>query len=146
MNTQSNKAFNFRLCAGLLVILLASILGRDITRPFYGLHSWAEAHGPWHARTHLKYGLGYTHGWLTKAVGNPPTENPSRYLDHPHLSCHMTLPFYAVFGVHEWSYRSLNIILTIITLLLFLKILHGLLDDTTALLAGLLFCLFPVIG
>jgi hypothetical protein len=58
----------------------------------------------------------------------------------------MTLPYYAIVGVHEWSYRSLNIALTIITLLLFLKILRGLVDDKTALLAGLFFCLFPVIG
>jgi len=142
---QSSNSRDFWLCGGLLAILLASILTQDITRPFYGLHSWAEAHGPWHARVHLKYGLGYTKGFATKAVGNPPTEHPTRYLDHPQLGSLMTLPYYAVFGVHEWSYRALNTMLTIIAMLLFLKILRGLLDDKTALLAGLFFCLFPVI-
>ena len=140
------KVTNFWVLGGLLAVLLAFILGRDINRPFYGLHSWAEAHGPWHARVHLRCGLGYTKGFLTKSVGYPCTENPTRYLDHPQLSSLMTLPYYAIVGVHEWSYRSLNIALTIITLLLFLKILRGLVDDKAALLAGLFFCLFPVIG
>lgn len=39
---------------------------RDTVRPFYGLHSLGEAHGPWNARTHIKYSLGYTKGMLTK--------------------------------------------------------------------------------
>lgn len=143
----SKGSVNFWLCGLLLVLLLASITTRDINRPFYGLHSWAEAHGPWHARVHLTYGLGYTKGWLTKAVGNPPTENPSRYLDHPQLPSLMGLPFYIVLGeVSEWSYRTINISMTILSLLLFLRILRGLVDEKTALLGGLFFCLFPVIG
>jgi len=97
---QSSNIVGFWFCAGLLAVLLASILARDITRPFYGLHSWAEAHGPWAARVHLKYGLGYTHGFLTKAVGNPPTENPTRYLDHPQLSSLLNAVAMAVLGVH----------------------------------------------
>lgn len=141
-----SKMLNFWVLGVVLAVLLALNLGRDINRPFYGLHSWAEAHGPWHARVHLRCGLGYTKGFLTKSVGYPCTENPTRYLDHPQLGSLMTLPYYAIVGVHEWSYRSLNIALTIITLLLFLKILRGLVDDKTALLAGLFFCLFPVIG
>ncbi len=76
---QSDKAVNFWLCAGLLAILLASTLARDITRPFTGLHSWAQASGAWAARSHARYGLGYTKGVSTFAVGQPPTENPKRY-------------------------------------------------------------------
>ena len=143
---QSDKAVNFWLCAGLLAILLTSILARDIDRPFYGLHSWAEAHGPWKARVHLKYGLGYTKGFMTNAVGNPPTKNATRYLDHPQLPSLLDAAVMAVLGVNTWSLRTANVAATIITLLLFLKILRGLLDDKTALLAGLFFCLFPLIG
>ena len=47
-------------------------------------------------------------------------------------------------GVNEWALRVMNIICTIITLFLFLKILRHLFDDITALLAGLFFCLFPL--
>jgi len=50
-----------------------------------------------------------------------------------------------VLGVNTWSMRATNILATIVALLLFLKILRGLLDDRTTLLAGLLFCLFPLI-
>ncbi len=137
---------NFRVLAGLLCILLVSIMARDIDRPFTGLHSWGDAHGPWLARVHLKYGLGYTKGFETWAVGDPPTENPSRYLDHPQLHGLLNIPAMAVLGIHNWSLRAVNVVATVISLLLFLKILRGLLDEMTALLAGLFFCLFPLIG
>ena len=143
---QSDKTLNFWFCAGLLAILLASILSRDITRPFCGLHSWADAHGPWAARVHLKYGLTYTKGFSTRAVGYPPVEKPFRYLDHPQLPALLNAAAMAVLGIHNWSLRVVNVTATIITLLLFLKILHRLLDDKTAILAGLFFCLFPIIG
>jgi len=149
---QSNKARNFWLCAGLLVVLLCSIMtqfwssSNNITRPFYGLHSWAEAHGPWNARVHLTYGLGYTKGLVTKAVGYPPTQKPTRYLDHPQLPALLNAAAMTVLGINTWALRATNVAATVVALLLFLKILHGLLDDKTALLAGLFFCLFPLIG
>jgi hypothetical protein len=143
---QSSKALRFWCLGGLLAALLVFALGHDIARPFYGLHSWADAHSAWAARVPVKYGLGYTKGFSTRAVGYPPTENPYRYLDHPQLSALLNAAAMAVLGIHTWSLRAVNIIATIITLLLFLKILRGLLDDKTALLAGLFFCLFPVIG
>lgn len=143
---QSNKALNFWLCAGLLVVLLCSILARDITRPFYGLHSWADAHGPWLARVQLKHGFGYTKGLYTWAVGDPPTENPTRYLDHPQLPGLLNAAAMAVLGINRWALRATNVAATVVALLLFLKILRRLLDDKTALLAGLFFCLFPLIG
>ena len=149
---QSNKARNFWLCAGLLVVLLCSIMtqfwspSNNITRPFYGLHSWADAHGPWLARVQLKYGFGYTKGLYTWAVGDPPTENPTRYLDHPQLPGLLNAAAMAVLGINRWALRATNVAATVVALLLFLKILRRLLDDKTALLAGLFFCLFPLIG
>jgi hypothetical protein len=143
---QAGKTLNFWFCGGLLVVLLVSIMARDITRPFYGLHSWADAHGPWLARVQLKYGFGYTKGLYTWAVGDPPTENPSRYLDHPQLPGLLNAAAMAVLGINNWALRATNVVATIAALLLFLKILRGLLDDKTALLAGLFFCLFPLIG
>jgi hypothetical protein len=136
----------FWVCAGALVLLLTSILSRDITRPFYGIHSWAEAHTPWLARVQIRNGFSYTKGFMTWSVGNPPTQNPRRYLDHPQLGSLINAAFMAVLGINEWALRVVNIAATIITLLLFLKILKNLTDEKTALLAGLLFCLFPVIG
>ena len=141
----SKEGVGFWFCAGLLAILIASIMSRDITRPFYGLHSWAEAHGPWLARAHLIYGFGYTKGLMTHAVGNPPSKNPPRYLDHPQLGSLLDTAAMAVLGIHNWSLRVVNITATVVALLLFLKILKGLLDEKTALLAGFFFCLFPLI-
>jgi len=143
---QSNKARNFWLCAGLLVVLLASIMARDINRPFYGLHSWAEAHGAWLGRVHLKYGLAYTKGLRTWAVGEPPTANPHRYLDHPQLSVLLNAGVMAILGINEWALRVAKIITSIASLLIFLRILKALVDVKTALLAGLFYALFPLTG
>lgn len=142
----SEKKTCFWFCAGLLAILVASTLSRDITRPFYGLHSWDHAHYAWMARNHVKYGLGYTKGLDTFAVGNPPAKNPQRYLNHPQLNTLLYGTAMAIFGINNWSVRLANLLTTIATLFLFLKILRRLVDDITALLAGLLFCLFPLIG
>jgi len=140
------KTLNFRFCAGLLAVLLASILARDIGRPFYGLHSWGDAGCAWKARCYLKYSLQYTKGFSVWAVGDPPTENPNRALDHPQLGLFLPAVDMALFGADEKGLRIGGIIRAVAALLIFLKILHGLLDERTALLAGLLYVLFPVIG
>ena len=148
INSVEKNKFNgyFWIFGGLLCILLISIMARDINRHFTGLHSWADAHGPWQARVQVKYGFGYTKGLYTWAVGDPPTENPSRYIDHPQLTGLINAAFMAVFGINRWALRAENLVATVVTLLLFLKILRGLLDEKTALLAGLFFCMFPLIG
>lgn len=141
---QQDKTPNFWFCAGLLAVLVASIYARDITRPFYGLHSWGQASGAWAARSHVKYGLGYTKGMATWAVGDPPTQAPKRYLDHPQLGGLINAAIMAVFGINEWSRRAVGIVTSIITLMLFLRILRRLIDEKTTLLAGLILVLFPI--
>ena len=141
-----NRFSNFWLIAGLLTILLIVILSRDITRPFTGLHSWAGAGGSTVARAHVKYGLGFTKGYSTWAYGDPPTENPTVYLDHPQLNNLIVAAFMKVFGLHDWTHRIINLVATAMTLLLFLRLLREFTDDVTTLLAGLLYTLFPLIG
>jgi len=140
------KYNNFWLIGCLLVVLLGVTLSRDITRPFTGLHSWAQASGAWVTRSHVKYGLEYTKGVSTWAVGQPPVENPKRYWDHPQLSGLIASVFMRVFGINEWSSRIVSIIVAILTLLIFLNILRHLADDLTALLSGLILVLMPITG
>lgn len=137
---------NFWVFGGLLCILLVSIMARDIDRPFTGLHSWAEAHGAWAARAHCNYGLGYTRGLTTWAVGNPPTKNPQRYFDHPQFGVLLTTASMYVLGVDEAGRRATKIVISVIALLLLLRILRGLTDQQTALLSGLFCVLFPITG
>ena len=137
---------NFWVFAGLLCVLLVSTMAWNIDRPFIGLHSLGHAHDAWVARSHLNYGLSYTKGFDTFAVGNPPAKNPSRYLDHPQLHTLLNSAAMAVLGINSWSLRVVNILATIVTLLLFLKIISHLLEPAVAILAGLLFCLFPMTG
>ncbi len=75
--------------------------GLFITRPYYGLHSWASANHAWAARSHLKYGLGYTKGYHTPAVGYPPPANPQRYVSHPPLPTLIAAFGMLLFGATE---------------------------------------------
>ena len=135
---------NFWFAGCMIAVLLVFNLGRDIDRPFYGLHSWGAASGAWAARSHYEYGFGYTHFMTTWAVGNPPTQNPSRYLDHPQLSGIVATAAFAIFGVNERAPRIFNLFTSVLALLLFLKIVRKLIDEKTALLAGLLYAIFPL--
>ena len=69
---QLDRPSDFWFYAGLLAILLVSIMAHDIGRPFYGLHSWDEASAAWRARAFLNYDLKYTKGFAVWAVGDPP--------------------------------------------------------------------------
>ncbi len=146
IHSQSLSGISFWACAGLLIILLMSIMSRGINRPFYGLHSWAQASGAWGARVHAKYGLGYTKGLSTLVVGDPPPAHPYRYLDHPQLNVVVASFAMRIFGINIWSLGVLSLIQATIGLLLFLKILKNIADEKTALLAGLLYVLFPLTG
>jgi hypothetical protein len=140
------KSGTFWFVAAGIAIILVAIMAQDITKPFIELHSWGRAHDAWVARSNVVYGLSYTKGFDTFAVGNPPPKEPTRYLDHPVLFTLIDSAAMYALGVNEWSLRVMNIVCTIIALLIFIKIIRHLADDVTALLAGLFFCLFPLIA
>jgi len=119
---------------------------RPFNGPFYGLHSWAKATGSWSARSHAHYGLGYTKGFTTWAVGDPPTKNPKRYVDHPQLPTLLMGGVMAIFGANDWTPQLVRIITTVIGMLILLKLLRGLFEEKTALLAMLFLGLLPLMG
>lgn len=130
----------------LLVAYHAAVMAQDINRPFCGLHSWAAASGAWAARVHVKYGWDYTGGVTTWAVGEPPPENPGRYLDHPQLAVNLKAVFFLLTGPSEWANRLYGIIWSVAGLVAILAVFHGLLGRTRALLAGAFMVLFPITG
>ena len=137
----------FWLIASLLVIIaIVPTFYYGISRPFYGLHSWKAAASAWRARCYLKYDLSYTKGLAVWEVGDPPSEKPNLSLDHPQLGLFMPALDLAVFGVNERGARIGGLIRVFLSLLIFLRLLRGLVDDKTALVAGLLFAIFPVTG
>ena len=140
----SNRTF--WIIGAIICIVVIAILAHDIARPFTGLHSWGEAHRSWFARNHVEYGLGYTKGMCTWAVGNPPTDSPRRYVDHPQLRFLVHAAFMKVLGVNQVSIRIEVILMTVASVLLLLKIVRSLTDEITALLAGLIFAVFPING
>jgi 4-amino-4-deoxy-L-arabinose transferase-like glycosyltransferase len=145
-NKDQPYCVNYWLCVVGIITLMCCMEAREIDRPFYGLHSWGEATGTWAARTHVRYGLFYTRGLTTWAVGNPPKEKPERYFDHPQLGGIIAGFIGWILGVHEWTFRFMDVVLSIITMVILMRILKGLMDPLPALLAGLLYALFPLIG
>ena len=135
---------NFWAIIFLISIIICISMSRDITRPFYGLHSWGEAHRAWDARVHINYGLDYTKGLAVRVVGANMPEKPYRYLDHPQLGGLLNVPVMYILGQDEWSLRVANIVLTVLTLLIFAKIVRHLTDDKTAIWASLFFSVFPL--
>jgi len=147
--TQPDQAAGrgFWIAVGLLSVLLGVILSREIARPFYGLHAWADASVAWRARTVLKYPLSYTKGLPVWAVGDPPRDNPNRSLNHPPLS--MTtwaLQMAILGGTSEWSLRTWRLIWSIVSLVLLMRLLRHLIGEKAAILAGLIFVLLPLVG
>jgi len=115
-----------------------SYQGLFITRPYYGLHSWENANRAWAARSHVKYGLGYTRGYRTLVVGDPPPAHPRRYVSHPSLETLITALGMLLFGTGEWAIRLFDLIISIPALLLILLLLRKLYGCGCALLSGLL--------
>lgn len=121
-----------------------SCRGLVITRPFCGLHSWARANRAWAARNHLKYGLGYTKGYRTIALGDPPPAHPLRYVSHPPWETWILALGMLLLGQEDWSVRLFDVILSVPILLLILSFLRKLYHGACALVSGLLLVLFPL--
>jgi hypothetical protein len=132
------------IVTGLLVILFVMLAARDIDRPFYGLHSWDAAIPAWAARAHVNYGLGYTRGLCTLAVGNPPPATPQWYLDHPQLAVLLDAAAMKLFGVNERALRLEALLATALSLPLLVGLLSRLYGEGIAVLAGFLYVLFPI--
>ncbi len=143
---EQTNCINYWLCVIGIILFMVCLESREIGRPFYGLHSWGDATGTWAARTHVKYGLSYTKGLTTWAVGDPPKANPHRYLDHPQLGSLLSWFFGSIFGVYEWTFRLVTILVSIGTMALFMLMLKELMDPLPALLAGVLYAIFPLTG
>ncbi len=141
---QTDKTLNFWFCVGLLVVLFISMIARDVARPFYGLHSWAQASGAWAARSHVRYGLSYTKGVSTWAVGYPPKAAPQRYWDHPQLNVLVAAGCMKIFGINEWASGIGVITVDVLALLIFILMVRDISSDMVAIISAAIYILFPL--
>lgn len=135
---------SFWLFVILILAFLTITLSRDIGRPFCGLHSWAQASGAWAARSHVKYGLDYTKGVSTWAVGMPPAENPQRYWDHPQLNVLIAAGFMKIFGINEWGLRTSEIIISVTTMFIFILMVRDISNELVTILSAAIYAVFPL--
>ncbi|MFC1780811.1 ArnT family glycosyltransferase [Planctomycetota bacterium] len=131
------RAFDFTL-------IKPSYKGLYITQPYIGLHSWHYASQSWAARSHVKYGLGYTKGYRTLVVGDPPPEYPLRYVSHPPLETLVTAAGMLLLGTELWQVRLFDLILSVPMLAVVIYVLRRLFGCSFGLLAGLMFVLLPI--
>ncbi|PKL50382.1 MAG: hypothetical protein CVV39_01630 [Planctomycetes bacterium HGW-Planctomycetes-1] len=143
-NIERQDSGSFWLFVILILVFLTITLSRDINRPFCGLHSWAQASGAWAARAHVKYGLNYTKGVSTWAVGMPPAENPARYWDHPQLNVLVAAGFMKIFGINEWGLRTGEIIISIFAMLVFILMVRDISNERVAILSAAIYTIFPI--
>jgi len=120
--------------------------GLVITEPFCGLHSWDLADRAWAARSHVKYGLGYTKGLRTLVVGDPPPEHPQYDVSEPPLESWILAAGMLLLGTEDWSVRLFDVLFSVPCLFLILLLLRRLYGGACALLTGLLLVLMPLSG
>ena len=137
-------AKTFWLLALIPLLVFGGMNGRGLARPFEGLHAWAQADSAWFCRNHVRYGLGYTEGVMTMAVGDPPPENPKRYYDHPQYSGLLAGVFMWIVGPTLWAVRLGFLVSDCAALLLFMGLLRKFAGAWPALLAGLVFAMLPI--
>jgi hypothetical protein len=120
--------------------------GFQLTRPFCDLHSSHEAARAWAGRSLLKYGLGYTKGYATLAVGDPPHLIPEYEVSDLPADGWICALGMLVFGAQDWSARLFDLALSAACLLAILALLRRLYGSERTLLSGLLLVLLPLSG
>jgi hypothetical protein len=106
--------------------LVAALQLVGIHRPFLRHHESGGTQYGKHARNHLKFGLGTTHGIMLDVSG-PRLDfyddwRNYTYPDHPPLPALLLAAAYAVFGVHEAVLRALLMTFSVAAVLLFWRI------------------------
>ena len=84
-----------------------------ITRSYSGLHSDAQGSRAWAARSHAKYGLGYTKGYRTLALGDPPPVQAQRDVSHLPAETWIAALGMKLFAPHDWSVSLVDMILSV---------------------------------
>jgi hypothetical protein len=127
-----------------IVAVAVLLLGRGIASPFNAWHELNDAVIAQLARNHVRYGLGFTHGYGTWGDTVAPPSSPQRYLSHPPLLALFTASSLAVFGDHEWSARLVPIVATLGSALLLTTITARLGGAALGALAGFFFVTLPL--
>lgn len=98
------------LISGILFLLTLLIVGKNLDKPFYGIHDWNGARYGNIARNYLRYGI-FTLGFSQVENGGLVSSGEFKYLTHypPLLPILISLS-YRLFGISEWATRLVTLI------------------------------------
>ena len=138
------KRRTFWLLALIPLVVLVAMSARGIFRPFVGLHAWGQADSSVYARNHVRYGLGYTHGVMTMAMGYPPPPDAKRYYDHPQYGGLISAAVMWVFGINDWSVQLGFLLSDLVVMVLMMALLRRFIGGWQSLLSGLILAMMPI--
>lgn len=124
--------------------LLAAALLRDVREPFWGLHDFNTADHAQFARVMLRQPASVHHFLATYALGMDRPDPPHHYAHHPPMITWLTAISFSLLGEHEWAARLAPILCSLGGLLIFMRLARETSDETTSLVAGVLFAVTPV--
>ncbi len=143
---QTTPIRRFGLISGVVLVVYATGLCRDLREPWVGLHDWNGAFFSQLARNLIRYPFSIHHGMPMVAVGEqlPSSEERSFYPRHPPVLPWILAGVFAIAGESEAFARCVPIAASLATLWLMIGLIRRRDGDLIALLAGLFFSLMPM--
>lgn len=136
----------FAAVTGLLLLLYAAGLTRDLTRPWTGLHDWNGALFSQLARNFNRYPAEVHRGLPLVAAGAtvPEPADRSLYVRHPPGIVWLVAGAFRLGGEAEWVARLVPILASLVSWVLLVRLMRRRRGDLAALLAGVLYALMPM--
>lgn len=144
--SRDSNNWPFAVVAGLLLLLYAAGLTRDLTRPWTGLHDWNGALFSQLARNFNRYPAAIHHGLPLVAAGAtvPDPADRSLYVRHPPGIVWLVAGAFRLGGEAEWVARLVPILASLVSWGLLVRRMRRRRGGLAALLAGVLYALIPM--
>lgn len=136
---------NFLSISSLVFLLTLFIVGRNLDKPFFGIHDWNGARYGNIARNFLRYGLLKTHFGQVENSGEVKPLEFQYYTHFPPLLPIVISISYKFLGVKEWATRLIPLLATAGTIVLLFLIGRTIFNWQVGLTASLLALATPMV-
>lgn len=145
-NQSRNGTVPFGLCVGVILVVYAVGLSRELTEPWVGMHDWNGAFYSQLARNLLRHPWSEHYGMPIVAVGEnlPPADERSFYATHPPGLVWLLAAAFAMGGEAEWIARLVPLLASLGTLWLLVTMVARGRGREAAVFAGLIYAIMPM--